>query len=190
MTLFFSSGSRDQALLTLVVQEAENTRRINALGRTNLQKVMYFLQVIGVPMDYNFTVHHYGPFCSEILQDTETLLADDVIRDRSSDPARSAYVTGSSVSALLAQHATFLEGVRKRVSNVVSVLAPLRPRRLELLATVHYCFRLELAVNRRGPWKAGAAERVREFKQAKFSYQEISTAYDQLASAGLIREPL
>ena len=72
MSLFLAK-TWEHALLAKVVQEAaEITQRQGGfLGRTAIQKIVYFLQVLGVPMRYRFEVFHYGPFCITILGDLE-----------------------------------------------------------------------------------------------------------------------
>jgi uncharacterized protein len=186
MALLFS-GSRDQGLLALTIQEAARTGKMHLVGRTTLQKVMYFLKVMGVQTGYSFSIHHYGPFCDQILRDTELLLADDVICDRAPNPKFSAYVPGPEVDALI-QHHPDLEEHRPLVKEVVSALVPLRPRRLELFATLDYSFRLERARGGEGPWKPRVIPVFHSFKGDRFSDDEISKAYDQLAKAGFVSE--
>ena len=107
MSLFFST-ERDDALLTMVIQEAHNTASVSYLGRKALQKTMYFLKVLGVPMDYRFDIHHYGPFCNAILHDTEMLLVDGVVVDEAAKSRYSNYVPGPNAEELLEKHAAVL----------------------------------------------------------------------------------
>jgi uncharacterized protein len=185
MALFFS-GTQDQALLAMMVQEAQNAKALHILGRTTVQKVMYFLTSLGVPSEYKFTVHHYGPFCEQILRDTELLIADDVIRDSSANPSTSAYVPGTNVDELVSKYASTLEPHRQAVRNVVSALVPLRPRNLELLATLHYCYRFEKSTSGHGPWKNKVIRRFREFKGDRFKLETISKGFDSLVKARLV----
>lgn len=56
-------------VLADLVQRAPDQK----LGRTQLMKLMYFLQELkGLPLDYNFTLFTYGPFDSEVLSDLST----------------------------------------------------------------------------------------------------------------------
>jgi hypothetical protein len=36
------------------------------LGRTAIQKILYFLQALNVPMRYRFDVHDHGPFARRL----------------------------------------------------------------------------------------------------------------------------
>ncbi|MDB5313172.1 MAG: hypothetical protein JWO38_7374 [Gemmataceae bacterium] len=54
------TGSWEQALLTATAQAAAPESGNRYLGRTALQKILYFLQISGVPMRYRFEIYHYG----------------------------------------------------------------------------------------------------------------------------------
>lgn len=184
MSLFFA-GTQDEALLAMAVQEASRADGVRYLGRTALQKIMYFLKVLGVPMDYRFDIHHYGPFCNAILHDTEMLMADEVIVDLAQRGHYSNYAPGPNTDELLEMHAEAIEPNRERVREVVSVLAPMSPEKLELLATLHFAFATEAASGGRGPWRDRVLRRFQAFKGGKFSAEEMSGGYDALVRAGL-----
>src|SRR5713226_6861666 len=105
MSLFLTR-TWEHALLARVVKEAADVGQKHGgyLGRTAIQKIVYFLQVLNVPMRYRFEVFHYGPFCSTILGDLEWLMADDVIADISPDPGKySKYAPGPACNELVAK---------------------------------------------------------------------------------------
>ena len=107
MSLFLSR-TWEHALLAKVVEEAGDIAQQNGgfLGRTAVQKIVYFLQVLEVPMRYRFDVCHYGPFCTSILGDLEWLMADGVITDISTDPGKySKYTPGPACDELIAKYA-------------------------------------------------------------------------------------
>ena len=54
------------ALISVLAGRAPN----GYLGRTAVMKLLYFLQTLrGVPLDYRFSLHSYGPFDSDVLAD-------------------------------------------------------------------------------------------------------------------------
>jgi uncharacterized protein YwgA len=182
--------SRDQALLALVVKEAGDELECSRgyLGRTALQKIMYFLQVFGVPMRYRFDVHHYGPFCSQILSDVDWLTVTDVIHDNSSAPDRySNYRIANDGEALIDEFSNALNSYRETVHDIVSALAPWDPDRLELLSTLHYAYR-ELSVSlQRSPRRKELISRFCEFKPDRFDASDIDDAINCLKEAKLIK---
>jgi uncharacterized protein YwgA len=184
-----SFTTRDQALLALVVDEAGKLTESQKgyLGRTAVQKILYFLHVYGIPMRYRFDVHYYGPFCPQILSDVDWLMITDAIEDRSQDAAKySNYRLGQLGPRLIKEFDDEVEGYRDAVRNVASALVPLSPDRLELLATLHYVYRELKASMNAIPPKEAVVSRFCEFKQDKFEQDEIFAAYDCLANAKLV----
>src|SRR5260370_14471189 len=108
----FLSGTWEHALLAMITKEAAGVSHEQGgyLGRTAMQKIVYFLQVLDVPMRYRFELFHYGPFCQNILGDLEWLRADEVISDDSPDPQKySKYTPGPYCEELLDKHAAQLD---------------------------------------------------------------------------------
>jgi uncharacterized protein YwgA len=187
MSLFLTK-TWEHALLAKVVQEAAEVARKHGgyLGRTAIQKIVYFLQVLDVPMRYRFEVFHYGPFCNAILGDLEWLRADEVITDNSQDPQKySKYAPGPACDELIAKHAAKLAEYDDTVKNTVKALLPLKPDHLELIATLDYSFREMKATAGKKPAKSKVMARFKEFKGEKFSDTEIVETYDRLEGAGL-----
>lgn len=178
------TDTRDQALVALVVDEATKMKSKGGggyLGRTALQKVLYFIHARGVETGYRFDLHHYGPFCGEILRDTEWLLADDVIRDASSDTSRySSYAPGPNIDEMLHLHREFVEESRRVVQSVLKALWPLEPDRMEMFATLDYITR-ELAAARAANVSRGeVVQRFRDVKGTKFRKEDVEKALESL----------
>ena len=119
---------------------------------TAVQKIMYFLKNAGVPMGYRFSIYHYGPFCDEILRDTDLLLADGVIADRSPQTTKySDYTSGESIQELLRDHEDAIRPWQDIITHVINELAPFNPDRLEATATLDYIYRQQLATGQCQP---------------------------------------
>lgn len=189
MRLLFAH-SRDHALLALVIEEAHKVvkEKRTFLGRTALQKIMYFLKVSRVPMSYRFDIHHHGPFCQEILRDAQWLMADDVIIDSSRDPDKySNYAPGKAIGDLLTRYKNVVNWHRRKVCEVVHALAPLAPEDLEMLATLDYIYRELTASGKKGPWKDRVIARFMQIKGSKFRQGLVESAYDAMVKAHLVR---
>lgn len=191
MSELLLTGTWEQALLAAVIQEACRAagQKGGFVGRTALQKLMYFLKRSGVPMSYRFDIYHYGPFCHEILRDAEWLQADGVIVDRTPDAEKfSNYAPGAALEELISAHAAEIERHRTLIRTVVGALVPMRPERLELIATLDYLYRSYAATGKPGPWKDTVVSRFLEIKGSRFSRQEVEAAYGSLCKAGLVGE--
>ncbi|MCK4720934.1 hypothetical protein KAU08_09750 [bacterium] len=189
MTLLLAS-TRDQALLAKVIKEAKKTadKHKTCVGRTALQKILYFLKVAEVPMSYRFSIHHYGPFCSEILRDLDILQADRVITNESNPPDQYNYAPSSSADELMSLHPSFLKQYKDNIRNVVNALIPLDTRSLELIATIDYVYRWIRATGVKGPWKKRVIRRFQKIKKGKFGGPDVENAYDILVKTGLIKK--
>ena len=184
------SGTREHALLLQVIREAETSQSVGYFGRTALQKVMYFLKVLGTPMQYRFEIHHYGPFCDQVSNDVDLLTADGVVTDQarttSSRYSNFGIDPNGPADELLTRHAVFVKQNKELVKKVVDVFGGLDPRRLELYSTLHYAYRYEIAGKKTVSQEAIVA-RFTEYKDDKFSVDEVHAALEVLTKATLIR---
>lgn len=182
------TGTWEHAVLTAIAQVAAGHTDKGYLGRTALQKIVYFLQLSGIPMRYRFDIYHYGPFCARISRDVEWLVADGVLRDASFSPEKySNYRPGDAAEELLRSHVDALQNHQETINKVVQTLLPLDPAHLELLATLDYLYRQIKAGGGSGPWKERVINRFMEVKKDKFQRDNVSAAYDAMVQADLIK---
>jgi len=187
-------NTQDQALLTMIVDESQKVTsdgKKGYLGRTALQKILYFLKVLGVPMSYRFEMHHHGPFCVDILNDADILRMMNIIEDRSEPKKKySDYHIGSGALELLNEHEEFLDHHRHKASRVIRAMLPLKPDNLELLATLDYAYRWVKATGVTSTdLKKKTINRffeIKKNKKGKFPEEEVEKAYDSLVKAGIL----
>src|SRR5262245_4891946 len=178
------TGTWEQAVLAATVRAAAN--KDGFLGRTALQKILYFLQASGLPMRYRFDIYHYGPYCSRISRDVEWLIADGVLKDASPNTEKYAnYRISNAADELIQMHQAELQPHLATIDKVVKVLLPLRPERLEMLATLDYLYRQLKVGGGSGPWKERVVDRFLEVKKDKFERADVSAAYNEMASVNL-----
>lgn len=178
----------EHALLAATVAEAARHCPDCYLGRTAIQKLLYFMKVLGVPMRYDFEIYHYGPFCGTIYSDIEWLTADDVINDTSNEDRYSNYRPGTNWSDLETTFHDQLQKYDATIKDVVHALSDLRPNTLELIATLDFCFRWVHGRGGNGPWKEATIEKFLQIKKDKFDRAEIERWYQTLVDAGLIEQ--
>jgi uncharacterized protein len=181
------TGTWEHAVLAATARAAGNHADKGYLGRTALQKILYFLQLSGVPLRYRFDIYHYGPYCDRISRDVEWLVADGVLRDASSNPEKySNYRPAEAADELLRLHAATLEAHQATIDKVVQTLLPLEPEHLEILATLDYLYRQIKAGGGAGPWKERVIDRFMEVKKTRFQKTAVSEAYDSMVRANLL----
>lgn len=177
----------EHALVAAVIATAKENCPDCYLGRTAIQKIIYFLNVLGVPMRYDFDIYHYGPFCSSIMSDVDWLIADNVIVDSSTRDKYSDYRPGPLSDELLNRYQEEIDQHMPMIQSVVQALGDMTPNDLELIATLDFCYRWVSARGGDGPWKDETIRKFKNIKKEKFSNEEIEHWYGQLVSAELIK---
>lgn len=178
----------EHALIAATVEAASNKCPDCYLGRTAIQKLLYFMNVRGVPMKYSFDIHNFGPFCANVMHDVEWLLTDDVIQDRARDERYSNYKPSAGWDELSTQYKAKLDEHRDKIEEVCDALSDLSPDALELVATLDFSYRWVRARGGKGPWKQAAVEKFKSIKKDKFDDYDIDNWYDVLVEAELIEE--
>jgi len=124
----------EHALVAATIKAAKEKCPECSLGRIAVQKLVYFLKVMDVPMNYKFDVHHYGPYCQDIASDIEWLIADNIVTDeRHTLPGNSSsYKTASEFETLSLQFSEKLKGYQPVINSICEALSDLSPKPLEL----------------------------------------------------------
>ena len=177
----------EHALIAATVEAAKRRCPVCSIGRTAIQKLLYFMNVLGVPMKYSFEIHHYGPFCADIMYDVEWLLEDQVIEDQSHEQGRySSYVPGAHWSDLSEAFKDQLESHQQLIFSVCDALSDLSPETLELIATLDFCYRWVRARGGCDSRRDAAIEKFKQIKKDKFTDAQIHHWYDVLVKAQLV----
>lgn len=176
----------EHALVGAVIESAKKNCPGSYLGRTALQKLVYFLHVLKVPMDFRFRIHHFGPFCDELAGTLDWLQADDIVVDESQQPRYSDFAASSNWAEVQTQYSEELSQHQSTIDSVAKAMGKLDPRTLELIATLDFSYRWVHARGGVGPWKDRTVVKFKELKGVKFSDVEIDKWHAQLVGARLI----
>ena len=158
------------ALIELLAQYARY-----AMGDASLieaQKLTYFLQLAGEPLNLDFVGHHYGPYADKLRHVLKAI----------EDHYLSGFGDGSTPAqeAELTQHPQ----TAARIARVLQLVEGFEtPYALELLATVHWVVERE----RHSDDDASVIEAVRSWSPRKgrmFAPEHISVALETLRSRG------
>jgi uncharacterized protein len=173
------------AFLAAVVRSFED-QHSGSLGRTAMQKLVYFAKVLGAPIPCSFNIYTYGPYSDAVYFAMDSLCADEVIVDLSRAPESSNYRLGANADELLTAYAKQVEPHRALIDRVVGALGGYKPRELELIATLHFIAEGQREIHRRPPVKGDVIREFKTVKKDKFPDEEICSWYDALSTAGLI----
>ena len=157
------------------------------IGKTKIQKIVYFLQEsVDVPLKYPFRMHYYGPYSDELdgnLSLTKSLGYIDI----DSDPNGFGYhvtpveeMEGASWQGYEMSDDPEVRRLTDSIDGAVDILGQLDTPQIELYATIHLISGLKGNSS-----KEQTLQMVKRLKP-KFSTQEISRSYQQLKKADLI----
>jgi uncharacterized protein YwgA len=179
--------SNDQccAFLTAIVKAFQTHHPTSYLGRTAMQKLAYFIQALGVPVPCSFGIYTYGPYSDTVSFAVESLLADDVIEDASSNPKYSNYQLGRNAPLVFSNFVEELRPHEAAINRTVKLLGAFSPNDLELIATVHFIARRQVQTTGNASKNSVIVE-FKSIKKDKFPDEEINIWYDSLVGAGLI----
>ena len=161
--------------------------RSGDLGKTKVQKIVYFLQEsVGVPLKYPFRMHYYGPYSDE-LDGNLSLTKSIGYIDIAPDPNGFGY----HVTPVKERENTSWQGydmsedpeVRELsgvIDDAIDILGQLDTPQIELYATIHLISRLKGHSSKRKTLKT-----VKRLKP-RFSVEHINYSYQKLKKANLI----
>jgi uncharacterized protein YwgA len=115
-----------------IVSLAQNAQA--RLGKTQIQKLIYFAQRCGVPFNYKYEIYHYGPYSFELSHDLSTLNSLGVLNVKSGP---SGYGYEISVGKF-AQKFKLEPKYQKRIDTILNRVGRNTPAELEVKATIHF----------------------------------------------------
>ncbi|MFO7966521.1 MAG: DUF4065 domain-containing protein [Archaeoglobaceae archaeon] len=148
----------DKVLEYIVSRLNERTEQV---GKTTVQKIMYFLKRLGI-VDYEYTMHYYGPYSSEVENRLRQLESSNQLRI-SWNSDRGYFIRLSEEHSDINVDKEKKQSIDHIIENFYSKSA----KELSLIATVLY-FYPKLPEN-------DIIESVRKLKP-QFSTDEISDA--------------
>ncbi|RKN29933.1 type II toxin-antitoxin system antitoxin DNA ADP-ribosyl glycohydrolase DarG [Micromonospora musae] len=155
-----------------------------------IQKIAYFLQVLGQPLRLQFGRGRYGPYAENLNHVLDRLeghyltgFGDRSARVEELQPIRLTDGTGEAVATWFGIHGSASSDALEQLARLVDGFEA--PYSIELLATVHYAAASSPATSDVDE----LIERVRSWSGRKarlFTPAHIELAYDRLQSAGLL----
>jgi len=145
------------------------------VGRTRLQKTVRLLQRLGAPIDYDFTIHFYGPYSDGVSSDIGLLEKLGLVTetpDLTFDGSPFYRITGSSDTTQFAEDSNF-----KGYEKYIEIMSHAETTVLELAATYD-------AFREMGSNHDEALDRLRRKKGRKCDNGNLEEALKLLASLG------
>jgi uncharacterized protein YwgA len=171
--------------LTAISKLAEAfAKKSRQFGKTALQKTVYLIQELyGLDLAYQFGLHTYGPFCSELLSDLDFAEALDLVEIKRNSEG-DGFDIAPKAPATFEKRTTneFRKKLADSIKRLVRDFGGRTARELELLTTIIFIDR-EPKTTRS---EEELVQLVREIKP-KFSEAEIKAAMGDLQAKGFIK---
>lgn len=114
-------------------------KRINELGKIDpgkkvLQKMIFLMVEKGIPLNYEYGLHFYGPYCASLSIVTDYLHADGIIRINYTGNTHEMTLNDNIDAAPIGLTPEHLQAIDDVIDNFVKM----SPSELELLTTAIY----------------------------------------------------
>jgi uncharacterized protein YwgA len=185
MSLLFSNNLCS-AYVAEVVKSFQTLKPTGYLGRTALQKLVYFSKAVGVPVPCSFEIYNFGPYSEEVTRSVSALLADEALQDISSTSKYSSYKEGMTSTEFSPEYLEETAGYRPLIDSIVNVLGDSKADTLELVATLHFVNAKQKGILGARPQEDKVIAEFRSIKGDKFNSDEIATWYGWLAESNLL----
>lgn len=151
------------------------------LGKTQVQKLVYFAQSCGMPLRYQYEIYHYGPYSFDLSQQLSSLDALGVLNIQS-DPSR--YGFDISVGKF-AERFKLEPKYQRKIDKVVSDFGSNTTAQLEVKATIHFVFSVVKKRTSSNKTKPAVVQKVHALKP-RFTQDFIKRCYSDLREANWI----
>src|ERR1035438_6863418 len=121
MSLLFSNDLRS-AYVTEEVKSFNSLKPSGYLGRTALQKLVYFCKAVGVPIPCSYEIYNFGPYSEEVTRSATALLADEALQDLSNTGTYSSYTVGENANEFSEEFLDDVAKYRPTIDSIVKVL--------------------------------------------------------------------
>lgn len=173
----------DKLQLALLTQWAEDAGLGGIDGRKRMQKVVYFLQQAGCPIDADYALHFYGPYSRDVAEVTDVMVAEKLLDEQAGNSYR--YTLNAQTRPLIEltcqRHPDSADAFKAYKDRAVELLRAELPV-LELGSTILFMFKND----REGPkWERAlaAACRYKDKNEGEASSQLALDLAKRFASA-------
>ncbi|NLZ53795.1 MAG: hypothetical protein GX892_11770 [Thermoanaerobacteraceae bacterium] len=147
-------------------------------GKKAFQKLVYFAQVLGIPLGKAYNMHYYGPYSQEVADEMNELINQGFLNNI---PGSYSYFLSTATKDKL----TIPKAYSAQFKELIEKFGSMSPRCLEIYATTHFIdFKFK---NVNGVFdQHQIIDEIKKAKSPKFSDQEILKAYNDLEKWNLL----
>ena len=131
------AGLRGRAVVAELIRRMQDAGSWS--GETHVQKSMYLVNsLLGVPMEYEFVLHRYGPYSFDLHDDLIDMAAAGLLEMESHPPYGPSLKPTERAAKVIARFPRTMKRYEKELSFVADSLGEENVNSLERLATALY----------------------------------------------------
>jgi len=151
------------------------------LGKTQVQKLVYFAQQSGMPLQYKYEIYHYGPYSFELSHELGSLDSLGVINVQS-DPRG----FGFDISVgKFAERFKLEPKYQRKIDKIICQFGSDSPAELEVKATIHFVQSVVKKKISAGKVRSEVLQKVHALKP-RFNGDFIRRCYSDLEQASWV----
>jgi uncharacterized protein YwgA len=158
------------AAIVALVQGAQ-TR----LGKTQMQKLVYFLQDHRVPLEYEYEIYRYGPYSFDLSHDLGSLDSLSILNVENDPGGFGFHISIGKFAEKFKLESKY----QKKVEKVINDFGLNTPAQLEVKATIHFVHSVVKEAVSSAKMKSEVITKVRALKP-RFSQDFIKSCYSDL----------
>lgn len=149
-------------------------------GKKAFQKLVYFAQVLGIPLGQAYNMHYYGPYSQGVADKMNELIKQGFLINT---PGTYSYSLSKDTSG----QETIPDKYSAQFEELIKKFGHMSPRQLEIYATAHFIdFKFK---NLNGVSdKQQIIDEIKKAKSPKFNDNEILQAYNSLEEWDLLHK--
>lgn len=160
--------------------------KLSVVGKVKIQKVIYFLQkACGVDLGYEFFMHYYGPYSSELNSTLHEMKTEGLLRfSVAIYPSYYGYQIDPVEKA--SETVQLPAKIREKADKIIDLFNTDDAQKMELLSSIHFV-RAILMDQGKTFDKESVVNEVQLLKP-KFEQEKIAEAYEELQQNGLLSD--
>ena len=164
--------------LSLLVPIIKMISEYQSPGKKALQKLVYLVERKGLDLGYDYSIHYYGPYSSELDYAVHSLEMQGLVDIKAEGMSHRIHTT-----ELEEENITLLPEDEQIINEVLKIFAPMSAHELELITTTDFVARdLSLRGNQYSDQEI--VDGVKVIKGGKFSSEKIFEAISLLKGNG------
>src|SRR6266480_5942328 len=163
-------------------------------GKKAIQKLVYFLKEVGLPVRFRFQWDKFGPYSQELAYYIDDLVAEGLVKSSPTTirlPQHQAEGVQYNFSVTekggeILSEVNLSRDETAKIQEVLKLVREVSPQNLELYASVHYLVKFYSTKSERMRFPEGLDDLMDLYKPGRFTSQQVKAVYHILKQHGLL----